>query len=147
MQVCNPFAEGTENGVPAWRYYFSYLPEQQQNIERGVPHGGEIAFVLGTLDRTPAYRDIHTPADDIMAERMTEYWLAFARTGRPDPGGEPTWLPSTARQSRTMEFSDRVELRNRFHDRRLNILIGVIRILDNLLDHRSGAPPVSGGPG
>ena len=133
--------------APAWRYYFSYLPEQQQNIEPGVPHGGEIAFVLGTLDRTPAYRDIHTPADDLMAERMTEYWLAFARTGRPDPGGEPTWLPSTARQSRTMEFSDRVELRNRFHDRRLNILIGVIRILDNLLDHRSGAPPVSGGPG
>jgi hypothetical protein len=38
-----------------------------------------------------------------------------------------------------MEFSDEPELRNRFHDRRLNILIGVIRILGELLDHRRDA--------
>lgn len=74
-----------------------------------------------------------------MAERMNAYWLAFARTGRPEPAGEPAWLSSTRRQSRTMEFSDEPELRNRFHDRRLNILIGVIRILDELLDHRRDA--------
>ena len=129
--------------APAWRYYFSYLPEQQQGTEPGVPHGGEIAFVLGTLDRTPAYRDIHTPADDRVAERMTAYWLAFARTGRPAPTGEPEWLPSTARQSRTMEFSGEPTPRSRFHDRRLNILIGVIRILDSLLDHRTAASPLA----
>ncbi len=125
--------------APAWRYHFSYLPEALQGVEPGVPHGGEIAFVLGTLDETPAYRDIHTPADDLMAERMNAYWLAFARTGRPEPAGEPAWLGSTRRQSRTMEFSDEPELRNRFHDRRLNILIGVIRILGELLDHRRDA--------
>jgi para-nitrobenzyl esterase len=129
--------------APAWRYYFSYLPEQQQGTEPGVPHGGEIAFVLGTLDRTPAYRDIHTPADDRVAERMTAYWLAFARTGRPAPTGEPEWSPSTARQSRTMEFSGEPTPRSRFHDRRLNILIGVIRILDSLLDHRTAASPLA----
>jgi para-nitrobenzyl esterase len=121
--------------APAWRYYFSYLPERQQGTEPGVPHGGEIAFVLGTLAVTPAYRDIHTPADDRMAERMTAYWLSFARTGRPEPTGEPVWLPSTAAASRTMEFSDPPELRDRFHDRRLNILIGVITLLGNLIGH------------
>jgi para-nitrobenzyl esterase len=125
--------------APAWRYHFSYLPEALQGVEPGVPHGGEIAFVLGTLDETPAYRDIHTPADDRMAERMNAYWLAFARTGRPEPAGEPAWLSSTRRQSRTMEFSDQPELRNRFHDRRLTMLIGVIRILGELLDHRRDA--------
>lgn len=125
--------------APAWRYFFSYLPEQQQGTEPGVPHGGEIAFVLGTLDRTPAYQDIRTPADDHMSERMSAYWLTFARTSRPEPAGEPPWLPSTASQSRTMEFSGHPELRNRFHDRRLNILIGVIRILGDLLDHRRDA--------
>jgi para-nitrobenzyl esterase len=111
-----------------WRYYFSYLPEQQQGIEPGVPHGGEIAFVLGTLGKTPAYQAIHTPTDDQVAERVGAYWLAFARTGRPEPAGEPQWLPSTVRDSQTMEFSYQPELRERFHDRRLNILIGVIRI-------------------
>jgi para-nitrobenzyl esterase len=121
--------------APAWRYYFNYLPEQQQGTEPGAPHGGEIAFVLGTLDRTPAYRDIRTPADDRVAERMTAYWLAFARTGRPAPTGEPDWRRSTARRSRTMEFSDDAVLRTRFRDRQLNILIRVIRILDSIVGH------------
>jgi len=122
--------------APVWRYHFSYLPEALRGVEPGVPHGGEIAIVLGTLDETPAYRDIHTPADDLVAEHMNAYWLSFARTGRPEPAGKPAWLSSTRQQSRTMEFSDEPELRNRFHDRRLNILIGVIRILGELLDHR-----------
>jgi len=122
-----------------WRYYFNYLPEQLQGVDPGVPHGGEIAFVLGTLNATPAYRDIHTAADDLMAERMNAYWLAFAQTGRPEPAGEPTWLNSTTRQSRTMEFSEQPELRNQFHDRRLNILISLIRILGSVFDQRRGS--------
>ena len=115
-----------------WRYYFSYLPEKQQVMEPGVPHGGEIAFVLGTLDLTPAYQGIHTPDDALVAERVGNYWLAFARTGRPEPTGEPLWLPSTVRNSRTMELSHQPELHDRFHDRRLNILIGAIRIASSV---------------
>ena len=34
-----------------------------------------------------------------------------------------------------MEFADDAVLRTRFHDRRLNILIRVIRILDSIVDH------------
>jgi len=64
---------------------------------------------------------------------MTAYWLAFARTGRPSPTGEPDWRRSTARRSRTMEFSDDAVLRTRFRDRQLNILIRVIRILDSIV--------------
>ena len=118
--------------APAWRYYFNYLPERQRALEPGVSHGGEITFVFDTLSRTPAYQDIRTPADDRMARRVGAYWLAFARTGRPDPVGEPAWASSTRRRSVTMEFGDEPVLRNRFHERRLNILIGVIGILDNL---------------
>jgi para-nitrobenzyl esterase len=29
--------------APAWRYYFNYLPEQQQGSEPGAPHGGATA--------------------------------------------------------------------------------------------------------
>lgn len=125
--------------APAWRYYFNYLPERQRALEPGVSHGGEIAFVLGTLDRTPAYQDIRTATDDRMARRVGSYWLAFARTGRPDPVGEPAWAPSTRRQSVTMEFADEPSPSARFHERRLNILIGVIGILDNLVGQKRDA--------
>ncbi|PZO02360.1 MAG: hypothetical protein DCF28_08565 [Alphaproteobacteria bacterium] len=122
--------------APAWRYYFSYLPERQRELEPGVSHGGEIVFVFNTLDRTPAYKDIRTTADDRMAQRTGAYWLAFAATGRPEPVGEPAWGQSLRRRSVTMEFADEPTLRTRFHERRLNTLIGVIGFLGNRLDHR-----------
>ncbi len=120
----------------AWRYHFSYLPERRQGIEPGVPHGGEIAFVLGTLASTPDYQDIHTPRDDRIADQMAAYWLAFAMTGRPEPADKPEWPPSSPRQSVTMEFADSPRAHLRFHDRRLNILIGVIGVLGDMLDMR-----------
>ncbi len=125
--------------APSWRYYFDYLPEREQGSEPGVSHGGEIAFVLGTLDKTPAYQS-SSPGDKLVSQRMVAYWLAFARTGRPDPAGEPDWLPSTPRLSRTMAFSGQPELRTRFHESRLNILIGIIGVLGNILEHHDVPP-------
>jgi len=122
--------------APTWRYYFDYLPEREQGVQPGVPHGGEIAFVLGTLDLTPAYRDNATPADRLVSRRMLAYWLAFARNGRPEPAGEPDWQPSTSRRSRTMELTGEPELLANYHERRLNILISIIGILGKILEHR-----------
>jgi hypothetical protein len=67
---------------------------------------------------------------------MAAYWLAFAMTGRPEPADKPEWPPSSPRQSVTMEFADSPRAHLRFHDRRLNILIGVIGVLGDMLDMR-----------
>jgi para-nitrobenzyl esterase len=125
--------------APAWRYFFSYLPERQRGREPGVSHGGEVVFVLGTLGRAPAYRDIRTDADERMARLVASYWLAFARTGRPDVAGATRWDASTPRRSNTLELGEEVVLRRDFHERRLNILIKVIKRLGGMLDRRRAA--------
>jgi len=125
--------------APAWRYYFSYLPERQRNVEPGVSHGGEVVFVLGTLGRAPAYRDVRTPADEGMSRLVASYWLAFARTGRPDVAGAARWDASLPRRSNTLEFGEEVVLRKDFHERRLNVLIKVIKRLGGMLDRRRAA--------
>jgi para-nitrobenzyl esterase len=119
-----------------WRYYFGYLPEAQSQTERGVPHGGEIVFVMNTLDRAPAYRDSRTRADEQMARRVSAYWLAFARTGRPGPEGQPVWEASSRSRSMTLELAESPQLRRNFHERRLNILITVIKMLGGVYAHR-----------
>jgi para-nitrobenzyl esterase len=125
--------------APAWRYFFSYLPERQRVVEPGVSHGGEVVFVLGTLGRAPAYRDVRTAADEEMARLVSSYWLSFARTGRPDVSGATRWDPSTPRRSYTLELGEAVELRKDFHERRLNVLIKVIKRLGGMLDRRRAA--------
>lgn len=125
--------------APAWRYFFSYLPERQRPLEPGVSHGGEVVFVLGTLNRAPAYSGIFTSSDERMARLVSSYWLSFARTGRPAVAGAPVWEPSTLRRSHTLELGEAVELRRDFHERRLNVLIKVIRRLGGMLDRRRAA--------
>jgi carboxylesterase type B len=74
-----------------------------------------------------------------MARLVSSYWLSFARTGRPAVAGAPVWEPSTLRRSHTLELGEAVELRRDFHERRLNVLIKVIRRLGGMLDRRRAA--------
>jgi para-nitrobenzyl esterase len=41
-----------------------------------------------------------------MARAMHRYWVAFARTGRPDPAGEPAWPRFHARSDQLMNFTE-----------------------------------------
>jgi para-nitrobenzyl esterase len=42
-----------------------------------------------------------------MARAIQQYWIAFARTGRPGPQGEPAWPEYHAGADRLMNFTDR----------------------------------------
>jgi para-nitrobenzyl esterase len=41
-----------------------------------------------------------------MARVMHAYWIAFARTGRPDPHGLPAWPEYHRSSDRLMSFTD-----------------------------------------
>lgn len=70
------------NGVPAWRYYFDYVSENARDLyPHGTWHGNEIPYTLNTLDAL-AVQDPERPfteADRAFAEKVSEYWLNFAR--------------------------------------------------------------------
>ncbi|MGH3429341.1 MAG: carboxylesterase/lipase family protein [Mycobacteriales bacterium] len=77
--------EDARRGVPAYLYYFAYVPAAERARSKGVGHGDEIAYVFDTLPRTA------TSADRAMARAAHAYWVAFAGTGRPDSGGGAPW--------------------------------------------------------
>jgi para-nitrobenzyl esterase len=37
---------------------------------------------------------------------MHQYWVAFVKTGKPEPAGEPAWPAYDAKSDRTMDFTD-----------------------------------------
>ena len=82
------------NGSPVYLYRFSYVQTAMREMLRaGTPHGGEIAFVFGTLG-TGGFGPPPPPptAQDQAVSRMAQsYWVNFARTGDPNGAGLPVW--------------------------------------------------------
>ncbi len=87
-------SEFASNGSPVYLYRFSYVRTgMRQMLRAGTPHGGEIAFVFGTLGAggfgspPPPVSD-----EDRAVSRVAHgYWVNFARTGDPNGAGLPTW--------------------------------------------------------
>ena len=69
----------------------------------GAMHASEIPYVFDTVR---AYSGDRTSAqDERVARTMYAYWVAFAKTGKPDPMGLPAWPRYRARTDRLMNFT------------------------------------------
>ncbi len=93
-------------GQPVYEYRFSYVATSMRRLwASGAPHASEIPYVFDTVRAHYGART--TAADEAMARAMHRYWVAFAKTGRPDPAGEPVWPRFHARSDRLMNFTER----------------------------------------
>ncbi len=92
-------------GQPVYEYRFSYVAESQRKTLPGAPHASEIPYVFDTA-AAHLGKDL-TAADEAAARAMHRYWVAFARTGKPEPRGEPAWPAYHAATDLLMNFTDR----------------------------------------
>ena len=85
--AANAFAA---NGSPVYLYRFSYVQTaMREQLRGGAPHGGEIAYVFGTL--SAGRGGAPTPEDQAVARMAQSYWVNFAKTGDPNGAGLPAW--------------------------------------------------------
>lgn len=85
--AANAFAA---NGSPVYLYRFSYVQtSMREQMRAGTPHGGEIAYVFGTL--SGGRGGAPTPEDQAVSRMAQSYWVNFAKTGDPNGAGLPTW--------------------------------------------------------
>jgi len=80
------------NGHPTYRYRFAVLPEAAAATLAGLPHSGDLSYVFGTLDVAPWKMEAR---DRAVSDAAMDYWVEFARSGRPAPKDRPAW-PSAA---------------------------------------------------
>ncbi|TWB59674.1 carboxylesterase/lipase family protein [Nitrospirillum viridazoti] len=88
---------------PVYLFRYSYVAESMRKEWWGTPHATEIPFVFDTVKAR--YGDALTAADAAAAKAAHAYWVAFAKTGKPEPQGLPAWTPFKAGQDeRLMDF-------------------------------------------
>ena len=91
------------NGSPVYLYRFSYVQSSMRQLLRaGAPHGGEIAYVFGTL--SGGRGGAPTPEDLAVSRIAQGYWVNFARTGDPNGAGLPTWPRHVAGKDQIFNF-------------------------------------------
>lgn len=110
-------------GNPGFEYEFTRVPPGREAL--GSIHGTEVAYVFGTLDQPLAIRGLPPQGanalDTQVSEVMQQYWTNFAKTGDPNGGQLPVWLPFENSSRAYMQFTDagpvaKVGLRRPFCD-------------------------------
>ena len=96
--------------APVYTYYFTWeTPVQGGRLKS--PHALEIAFAFDNAERSKRFTG-GGPRAAALADKMSDAWIAFARSGRPDTGKLPKWTPYTQAQRATMVFNDTSEVVN-----------------------------------
>ena len=80
-------------GVPSYLYLWDHGYPAADAAGLHAFHASELPYVFGTFDGTPPLwpKNVHTPAEDALADAMGDYWASFARTGRPQARNAPDW--------------------------------------------------------
>jgi len=88
---------------PVYLYYFRW----ETPIDGGrlkSPHTIEIPFAFDNVKKSPLTAD--SPTAQALADKVSDTWIAFARTGNPNTPKLPRWPAFTARDRATMVFND-----------------------------------------
>jgi para-nitrobenzyl esterase len=115
--------------APTWRYYFSYVGKGTGARARGVPHGGEIPYTMGTAAGCACLGASVTAQDLAVAQRVNAHWFDFARSATPVPDDARRWPRDDRRAAVALDLGASDEVRTDFMRRRLNAFIGTLNLL------------------
>jgi para-nitrobenzyl esterase len=95
--------KAAQGKAPTYMYLFTW--ETPVDAKMLAHHALEIAFVFDNTTRTPGGTG-GGPKAAALAEKMSEAWIAFARTGNPNTAKLPQWPVYNTRTRSTMVFDD-----------------------------------------
>jgi para-nitrobenzyl esterase len=90
----------TAQNVPSYTWFFD---RQLPGDDNGAWHSADLWYWFGTLDN--CWRPMRKK-DRCLSRQMTDYLCNFARTGDPNGGELPAWLPSEKHQKQVMRLGE-----------------------------------------
>jgi len=111
-----------QNGAPVYVYLFSWQTPVLDGVQKAF-HCAEIPFAFNNIDltehTTSGSREAH-----VLADKVSQAWINFARTGNPNHGGLPQWPAFTDEDRSTMIFDNTCVVKNNHDKKLLEIIAG-----------------------
>lgn len=120
--------KSAQHGAPVYMYMFTWESPVLDGMLRST-HCMEIPFVFNNA-KIHASMTGGSAQAETLAERMSDAWLAFARTGNPNTPSLPEWPEYDGDTRATMFFDNECSIRNG-HDREL------LDFVDKVQAHKS----------
>ena len=96
--------QSTTGTNKAYLYYFTHVPPGEPIY--GAFHSSEFGYALKTLK---LWNKPFTQTDWELSEKMSSYWVNFAKTGNPNGEGLPEWPVFDKNSPKIIEFGDQVK--------------------------------------
>ncbi|KAJ5637468.1 alpha/beta-hydrolase [Penicillium lividum] len=88
-------------GTNVYTYFFTRAP--QEDHSGGAYHGAELWYTFNNIPYADYTANLTWPAKDYaIADRTSDYWVNFIRSGNPNGDGLPKWEPSTQEAKKIM---------------------------------------------
>ena len=97
----------TATGQPAYLYLWDHGYPAADDSGLHAFHASELPYVFNNLDRTPPHwpRIPDSAGEHALSDAMADYWISFAKTGRPVAANAPAW-PAYGSAQAFMHFTD-----------------------------------------
>ncbi|WP_369790678.1 carboxylesterase/lipase family protein [Rouxiella sp. WC2420] len=123
-------------GAPGWRYYFDYVSENARvQCPNGTWHGSEIPYVMNNMhliEKSQVIGGGFTSGDQAFAEKVSEYWLNFARhvAGKSTHiEGDIHWPVWRPRKDKTLRFGNEGQAVLKVEARFMRLRLKLFRLL------------------
>lgn len=97
--------KAAQGAAPVWMYLFAW----ESPVDEGrmlAHHALEISFVFDNVVKAPGMSG-GGPRAEALADKMSDAWISFARSGDPNVSELPRWSPYARPERTTMVFDDR----------------------------------------
>jgi para-nitrobenzyl esterase len=101
--------------APVWRYLYTHTIETNPYLAQfRANHYFEEPLLWGPGIFGPDF--VLSPAEQLLSQRMTDYWTNFAKTGDPNGSGLPNWPAYNAVSEPTLTLDDQIGVVANYHD-------------------------------
>lgn len=113
LSLASADAKSAEGGAPVYVFYLTWMSDNDEK-GRGCYHGLDIPFAFNNPDDENGVIRQGDPKARLLADRMSDLWVNFAKTGVPSADGVPEWTPYTPENGATLILDNEISVKNHF---------------------------------